>query len=319
LEYRKLIKFGNSSYVISIPQKWINSNSLQKGDLIYFTENGNNELVLAPYANRQLTQEKEITIDIKDKSEDTIIREIVSAYTNNYSTIELVGDLGSRGEIIEKALYNLIALEIIEHTRDRIVIKDFLDLKDITLDTVIRRIDLVVRSIIQESKNSINGKNQYENIKHMDVSVNRFRFLINRVVKTGLRNNEILKSLNVKSPLELLSYWRVVGSLENIADEARRISRYLKDIQLEKNEKEELLKLYNEIEANYLEVIKAYYNSDKVLANSISSKKFEIITICNKFLDKNKANARLVQILERLKAIESGVRDITRVIVDKDF
>ena len=47
-EPRKLIKFGSSSHIISIPQKWIQSNSLKKGDMIFLTESNENELILSP-------------------------------------------------------------------------------------------------------------------------------------------------------------------------------------------------------------------------------------------------------------------------------
>ncbi|MDO8656313.1 MAG: AbrB/MazE/SpoVT family DNA-binding domain-containing protein, partial [Nanoarchaeota archaeon] len=39
MEYRKLISFGKSSFVVSLPKSWVIQNKLKKGDLIYMEEN----------------------------------------------------------------------------------------------------------------------------------------------------------------------------------------------------------------------------------------------------------------------------------------
>ena len=76
MELRKLIKFGTSSFVVSIPRPWINKNKLVKGDLIYFNENGNNELVLSARENNDKKKLSRIVIDTKNKPLQTIRREI---------------------------------------------------------------------------------------------------------------------------------------------------------------------------------------------------------------------------------------------------
>ena len=51
MEFRKLIKFGNSSYVVSLPKKWIIRNRLEKGAVIYIDEDKDGNLALAPGSN----------------------------------------------------------------------------------------------------------------------------------------------------------------------------------------------------------------------------------------------------------------------------
>src|SRR3989344_3545083 len=107
MEYRKLIKFGNSSHVISLPGSWLKKNKLNKGDLIYFNENSNNELVLTPEIKDIKTEPKDITIETKDKPVSTIKREIIFAYINNYKTIKIIGDLKDKRKDVEDILHNL--------------------------------------------------------------------------------------------------------------------------------------------------------------------------------------------------------------------
>ena len=59
MEYRKLIKFGNSSHVISIPNNWLKKNNLNKGDTVYLDENGGKELVLTPEKKENVIEDKE--------------------------------------------------------------------------------------------------------------------------------------------------------------------------------------------------------------------------------------------------------------------
>ena len=67
MEYRKLIKFGESSFVVSIPKTWMTKNNLKKGDLVYFSENGNNELIIAPQLKEEDKEEKKIIINADNK------------------------------------------------------------------------------------------------------------------------------------------------------------------------------------------------------------------------------------------------------------
>ena len=47
MEYRKLIRFGKSSLVISLPKGWTEKNKLGKGSLVYLDVNSEG-LVVSP-------------------------------------------------------------------------------------------------------------------------------------------------------------------------------------------------------------------------------------------------------------------------------
>ena len=54
MEPRKIIQFGNSSYVITLPQDWMKENNLDKGDKLNVTESG--ETLILSVANKEKTQ-----------------------------------------------------------------------------------------------------------------------------------------------------------------------------------------------------------------------------------------------------------------------
>ena len=59
MEYRRLISFGRSSYVVSLPKEWIGQNNLKKGDLVYLQESGPN-LLLSKKESDEKVEEVEV-------------------------------------------------------------------------------------------------------------------------------------------------------------------------------------------------------------------------------------------------------------------
>ena len=61
MEPRKIIQFGNSSYVITLPQEWIKKNKLEKGKFVNLAEN-NNYIILS--ANIEIKEKVILFFDI---------------------------------------------------------------------------------------------------------------------------------------------------------------------------------------------------------------------------------------------------------------
>jgi len=318
MEYRKLIKFGNSSHIISLPNNWVKKHKLKKGDLIYFEENGSGELILNREIKKENSQITQTTIDIINKPVPTIEREILCAYTNNYDIINIVGDLKRCRKEIEIILGNLLALEIMEQTPNKIVVKDFLNLKEVSMDDNIRRIDLTTRSMFNYVKESLDkGVDNFDNISYLDTNVNKIRFLLYRAMNKCLKTNSLDLYPNIHSFIELLRYRLVINNLEDIADDCRRISRFLRKTKLRKNEKNDLKRLYYEIEDSYLKVMKAYYANSRELAHEVASNKDRIIEGCRELFEKHD-NKNFGVILEKYKGMESFIRNIARVVIDNE-
>ena len=89
MEYRKLIAFGKSSYVISLPKAWIRQQKMKKGDLIYLEERENSLLLSSKIQGSP--EPKKITISVDNKKIPQIRREVNAAYIENYREIALVG------------------------------------------------------------------------------------------------------------------------------------------------------------------------------------------------------------------------------------
>jgi len=265
MEHRKLIKSGKSSLIVSLPNEWVKRNKLDKGDEIYFEEVKSNELILkTDYIEKE--KDSKIIINTKGKDDARIEREIMSAYINNYSTIEVIGGIKSLQQI-EEIIHNLIGLDVIEQTSDKIIIKNFLDPGDISLKDSLRRLDTTIRSMMIDTKECISGKMSYEEIYRRDANVNKTRVLIFTLLRNPTMIPKIEKEFENEN-ISSLELWFLTFNMEIIADESKRIAKY--SSKLSNNERKEIRKIYEIIEESYLETIKAFYKKDKELAMLLS-------------------------------------------------
>lgn len=313
MEYRKLISFGKSSFVISIPKSWIGKNKLKKGDLIYLEEK-DADLILSPHSQNTEQKEKEITIEVDGKELKHIKREIIGAYIKNHKTIILTGnEIKDKAKEIQSVIQRLVALEVMEQTSKRIVAKDFLNLDDVSTKSILRKLDVIIRSMFEDCEKSFEEDN-YESINYRDLDVNKLVFLMFRIVRFGQENTSYAFKKFDLSPVELSNLWWLSYDLESIADEIKRIARYLRQVSLDKHKQKEFIGLLREIKESYLNIMKAYYNKDIPLVHKVINQREDIISHCESFGGKDKQGGKMVGLLaERAKIAIVHINHIGRV------
>ena len=313
MEYRKLISFGKSSYVLSLPKNWVRQNNLKKGDLIYIEENKDG-LVLQTTQQSDENEEKEIVINIKNKDLKRIKREIIAAYIHNYKTIVITGDeIKTKASEIQEMIQQLVALEIVEQDNKKIVAKDFLNLKDITLNQLIKKMDVISRSMLIDCKNMFKEDN-YESIFNRDEDINKFRYLVYRIVWYGLRNpTSAFKMFNL-SQIDLFNHWWFSFSVEQVGDCIKRIARYMKEIKLTPKAQEEFVALLADIEKDYLEILKAYYTTNLEASHHIASERGDLIKRSEDFFYNNREVQYIGFLVYNTKALIVNINAIARTI-----
>jgi len=310
--FRKIIKFGNSSFVLSLPIDWIKKNSLGKGDLVSISENINNELVLSASSKEKSVQRKEIVIDINNKDLSRIKREIVSAYLNSYGVIRIKGKISANLiEEIKTITKGLTALEIVEQNPDSLIAKDFLDVGEITFQEILRKMDTITRSMIVDLK-SIDKEDLSKSIIARDEEVNRMVYLIIRTMRFTLNTPSLSHKENRVSMGNILSIWDIALTIESIADDVKRTAREFSKIKTSLQIKNEILQVLEGIEHFYWESMKAYYTSDVELAFKLSLSKARLSDKCNELHEKFWDTKHTPIILENFKSIISSIHNLGR-------
>jgi len=314
MEYRKLISFGKSSFVVSIPKPWINKQKLKKGDILYFVENDTN-LILSPQ-EKEIEEEKEISIKVDGKSIGQIQRELIPAYINNCKTIKLSGkEVKDKAEKIERIIQNLIALEIMEQTSDRIVAKDFLNFRDISVNNLIRKMDIITRAMLEDCINMFK-EDTYENINHRDKDVNRISYLVYRIINYSLENQSKMIKLTKLTPKEMVGHHLLTYHIEAIADDVRRIARYMHEVKLSKEKQKEFVDYLNRAKSNYLETMKSFYNKDILLAHEVAERKKELINDIDKFYVNNRKIDWTGYLTNHFKRLVANIHKMGRVVYE---
>jgi len=263
---RRLVKAGQASHTISLPKEWLDKNSLKKGDLVYLSEKSDKELTITPESKEEQPQEqKEITIQIDGKELSTVQREVTSAYINNYNTIRLMGDSTTeKTKEIRKMLHDFVALEVAEQTAKSITAKDLLNLKEISIEKTIRRMDMLVRSMIQDSIEAIDKPDLAQSVVVRDYEVNRAYFLLMRLLKSSLNNKATAEHFQLSND-KVLKFYNLTLNLENFADAAKQLSE-----NGVKQKKDKSKTVFKKVERCYLDAMKAYFTDDKKLADSVA-------------------------------------------------
>lgn len=311
MEFRRLIGFGKSSFVVSLPKNWIERNKLVKGDLIYLKER-DQELILTSQEKEAVKELRKVSITTDAKEIDLLRAEIIAAYLANFDLIEIKGnDLKSKAPEIKSILHDLAGVELLEQSSDRILTKDLLDLKEISIDSLIRRVDIIVRSMIEDST-AAPHEDFYESISHRDVDVNRLVLLTKRVLRSAMMDYQIARSLSIDT-IGLLKSWQMINALELAADEVKRISRSFKEVELNKQNKEELEKTNVMMREAYLKVMKAYHTKDIRLAYTIEVETNKRMRLLQTMLKKNNDNS-VMRLIFHLRCFNGVLRDIGRII-----
>jgi phosphate uptake regulator len=321
MEYRKLISFGKSSFVVSLPKAWIKQNKLQKGDLIYIEESSTS-LLLQPRHSKKEREEKSIRISVDGKSIRHIKREIISAYVCNNSTITLVGnEIKNRSQEITPIIQGLMAVEVMEQTSKEIVARDFLNIGGVSTNTIIRKMDVIIRSMMEDCEQSFDV-NSSESINYRDNDVNKLAFLMFRIVRYGLENPSYMVRKFDLDSLALANLWWLSFDLESLADEIKRVSRYMERIELDKEQQEAFKGVLRKVKKYYLDMMKAYYDKNVEAVHNVVNQKEEMIDICNEFYENfyvqqhtKKSKSRWLGFLtDRTRAAIGHINHIGRVL-----
>ncbi len=307
METRKLISFGKNSYIISLPKEWLKLNNLKKGDLIYLDFDKTN-LRLLPAEKKEKYESKKITLETTNKTLFRIKDEIISAYLMSYNLIELIGDnIPDNITDIKSIIRDLSGLEIMEISSKRVVAHDILNVEDVNLTNIIRRIDMIVRSMLMDTFDAINTR-KGDDIIARDSDVNRLVFLSFRVLAKAIDEPQFARKLNI-SMKDLFLYKRLLTGLESIADQVKRIARIDKSIHLNENTKKDFKIIFENIQHLYLELMKSFYTQNRDLAFLIISECKIRNADCDKFLEKN-PHINFVHTISYLKILNSQIKQI---------
>ncbi len=231
MEKRKIQRTGSSSYIVTLPKEWIDSMGLKSGDYVYVYEY-EGKLVITSTKTESRYVKGEIRV-LKPVDNSQIFRVLVSMYLSGYNNISVVFEpsipnLAKRiNELKNYARIKLAGVEVVDETYNSVVMKILLNLKELPLIHVIRRLHLIVSNMLKDSLEAFknNDRELAETVLQRDDEADRFHFMIIRQLSQALLDIYVMHELGITSPVEILNYRIIARNLERIADHASNISR----------------------------------------------------------------------------------------------
>ncbi|WP_457741565.1 PhoU domain-containing protein [Thermococcus sp.] len=228
MEFRKIQFTGRSSYIISLPKKWIREHNLKQGDTIPLSINPDGSITIFPREPKEVSERKILNIS-REFSPDMAVRLVISAYIQGYDIFEinLREEMPTYKVKIRKVLQSLPGVEIILDEPMRIVAKSLLDEDEVNLAELLRRIRSLVVSMLGDLELLIKGENGEirRDINDLENELDRFYFLIIRTVNRLLSKHTVTEESGiVRRTFDLLGILFIVRNIERIGDHIIRIA-----------------------------------------------------------------------------------------------
>jgi phosphate uptake regulator len=331
-ETRKLQFTGGSTYIISLPKKWIDQNQLRKGSVIRIREEEGGLLSIIP--TETATQQKldEATIKVAPKDlPDSVIRKTVSAYLVGYNLLHIKAEsqkqlsAKQRHEVKNFSRNMLVGTEIVTDTPEELTLQVLLSYPELSIQSALRRMSIITASMHRDAITALKelDHQQAKEVATTDNEVDRFNLYIVRQLKTAIQNPRIIKEIGLQNARDCLGYRLVTKSVERTADHAANIAENLLLIKnkLELETIEKLEKMSTLAVVMFETAIEALFRQDYALAESIVEKTEEIISmekeavVSSQKIDVEDA-PHLRLIIESIRRTAEYASDIAEVVLN---
>jgi len=295
VETRKVQVTGGSTYTVSIPKGWATDNGVSAGSEVEFYPEGDS-LFLTPRSEEERT---EGTLDVTDLSGDELTRAVMTMYVSGFDIIALESAriTTDQRRTIRKATQSLVGLEVLEETRDRVVIRDLLDSSELSIHNAVTRMRLIALSMLEDALAALKDldEDMARDVIQRDEDVDRLWMVVSRIFRATLRTPKAAEELGL--PREMcFDYQSAARQLERIADHATKIAHLT--LNLERSVPEEITAALEELHGEAAAVVNggmdALFEEDSSEATRLA----------------NEAREAVQAIDERARSIDKHLRDL---------
>ena len=331
-ETRKLQFTGGSTYIISLPKRWVDQNQLRKGSVIKLREEEGGLLSVIPRDKATQQRPEEATIKVSgNDAPDSIIRKTVSAYLVGYNILHIKGEnkkeLSTRQRRAIKSFSRnmLVGTEIVIDTPQELTLQVLLSYPELSVQSALRRMSIITASMHQDAITALKGLDHQhaKEVQVTDNEVDRFNLYIVRQLKTAIQNPRIIKEIGLKTARDCLGFRLVTKSVERTADHAASIADNVLLIKnkLDPETIEKLEKMSALAVSMFETAIEALFRQEYALAESIVEKTKDIASmekeavVASQKIDVEDA-PHLRLIIESIRRTAEYASDIAEVVLN---
>jgi len=296
METRKVQVTGGSTYTVSIPKTWANDNGVSAGSTVEFYPEGDS-LFMTPTGGDERT---EGTLDITGLEGSELVRAVMTMYVSGFDVIVLDSSRITNDQrgAIRDAVQSLVGLEVLEETKDEIVIRDLLDSSELSIHNAVTRMRLIAASMLEDALLALRDldRDLANDVIQRDDDVDRLWMVVSRIFRATLRTPKASEELGI--PREgCFDYHSSARQLERIGDHATKIAHLT--LEIDQEIPKEIVTAIEELHAEVETVIDGAM--DALFAD-----------------DSDEATRLANEVREQVRAIDSTARGIDELLRDLD-
>jgi phosphate uptake regulator len=331
-EVRKLQVTGGSTYIVSLPKRWIIQNQLKKGSSIKLHEEEGGVLSIFPSDSLkvQKTDVAFITVSAGDNP-DAVIRKVVSSYLVGYNMIlikspkdqQLVSKY--RNSLKDFARRMLVGTEIVTDTPTELTLQVLLSYPQLSIQSALRRMCIITSSMHKDAIMALKNLDSQlaKSVIATDSEVDRFNLYVIRQLKTAVQNPRVIKEMGLTNTRDCLGYRLVTKSVERTADHAVSIAdnvllleRPLNDEMIERIEKMSTISI-----SMFETSVEALFKQDFNLAESLIEKMKNVESLEEEAVNSSEEiradeSASLRLIIESVRRTAEYAVDIAEIVLN---
>ncbi len=217
---RKIVKHGPSTFIVSLPSKWVKKYGIDKGDEVEVAERGKT-IVVSPEVTRESLG---MSSDVSGLIPRLVDRLLARSYQKGYDRIELVHNDPVILETIRTKVPELIGYEIMEQSDKTCIIQSISSRIEIDFDQSLRRAFLLVKQMVESCQEAYKkcDKNALKNLHLKDLEVNRLCYFCLRQI-----NKEHYIEPEKAQQIHILYY--IIEILEDLGDACKKLANHLAD------------------------------------------------------------------------------------------
>lgn len=300
MEGRKLQLAGKSTFLVSLPKRWVLHAGLKAGDTLFVETEGDGSVSVRPRAVEKPAERRKVFVEKGEETREHLLRKLIGAYTSGFGLVEIRFP-PDRAPFVRKVARGssrlVIGPEVIEEGRNSLVIQDLSDPSELSSEKCLRRMHLTVRAMLEDALASLRTGNETlaNDVALRNQDVARLYWMIAK--QNHLSHASATANGSVENSPALFHAYRLIAKLiERIGDHAQRIASTYSVLGGSKGLDPKLMKELDEARASAVALL------DRSFTALISRD----IDVANEAIDGRVAHQNLVDSLSHRVATRRG-------------
>src|SRR5574340_298943 len=299
MEGRKLQLTGGSTYVVSLPKRWVVDAGLKAGDTVFLEIDSDGSVNVRPHPAEKAAARRKVFDEKGSEEREHLLRKLIGAYISGFGLIEIRFRPES-GPFVRRVARDFCRLvigpEIMEETRTTMVVQDLSDASELSSEKCLRRMHLSVRSMLEDAIQALKNRDLAlaRDVVQRDQDVDRLYWMVAK--QYHLAHTAPPGSAERPSVTGIHAHRLVAKLLERVGDHAERIASTYEVLV---GEKELDPKLVKEFEA-------ANMSATAILDKAFSALMSGDIDAANEAIDARAHHQKLIDALSHHVSSKKG-------------